>query len=125
MYDSCYTQISIEDDILYLIYRPNLILNIKVAKKVVTDRLVCQKNKAYSVLCDTSGIIRADVEALDYLASEGTIFIEELAIFCKNPRAFLLSKFYVETHKQKIPTAVFENKFQALNFLKRSKRRCK
>ena len=125
MYCSSCTRIRIEDDILFLEYRARLTLNIKVAKKVVAERLIYQKNRRFPVFCDSSGIISADVEALDYFASEGTIFIEGLAIFSENPRAFLLSKFYVETHKQEIPTAVFENRFQALNFLNRYKRKNK
>lgn len=125
MEDSSYTRITIKSDILFLEYRPDLLLNLKVAHKVVANRLIHQKNKAYPVLCDASGILQSDIEALDYLASEGTMFVEELAIFSDNPRSFLISKFFVETHKLEIPTAVFENKFQALNFLRDSKRRNK
>lgn len=123
MDDGSYTQIRIEDGIVFLAYRSHLLLNLKVAQKVVADRLIYQKNKAYPVFCDVSGILQSDIEALDYLASEGALLIEELVIFSKNPSTLLLSKFFVETHKLPMPTAVFENKFQALNFLRNSQRR--
>lgn len=125
MFENRYARIWIKDNILFLEYKPNLILNLKEAKRVVSDRMGLQKNKAFPVLCDPSGILKSNIETLEYLSREGSLLIKALAFLTKNPRSFLLSKFYVETHKQEIPTAVFENKFQALNFLKKKQKKNK
>lgn len=117
MFENRYARIWIKDRILFIEYRPNLVLNLKEAKRVVSDRLGLQKNKAFPVLCDPSGILKTNIETLEYLSREGSLLIKALAFLTKNPRSLLLTKFYMETHRHEIPTAVFKNKFQALHFL--------
>ncbi|MDT0644522.1 STAS/SEC14 domain-containing protein [Zunongwangia sp. F363] len=118
MFEGEYANISIEDNILFLEYSPRLVLTYHVAKEVLSNRLAFQQNKAYPVFCNTSGIISAETNALDYLSHEGTLLIMAIAFYVNAPLNNLLTEFFLETHSRKIPAGIFKYRNQALKFLR-------
>ncbi len=117
MYEDEYTRIWIENDILFLEYKDGLDLTQKVAREVVNSRITFQKNREYAIFCDTSGIIKADFESLNYLALEGLLLIKAIAFYPKFPPNILLTKFFLETLRENIPAEIFETRNQAISFL--------
>jgi len=53
----------ITNGILFFIYKPNIIITLKTAKKIVEDRLQFQNERIYPVFCDMRGIKVIEKEA--------------------------------------------------------------
>lgn len=107
----------VENGILYFIYKPNTILKLKTAEKVVKDRLQFQNDKEYPVLCDTRGIIDAEKAARDFLAKEGSLQAKAVAFLVNPPLTEAMAQFYIRTSKPVIPTRIFTKKKEAITFL--------
>jgi hypothetical protein len=118
MFEGKYGTYWITDDILFVAYKTDLVVTLKVAKRIVNDRLEFQKDVEYPVFCDLTRIIGSDSEARHYLVQEGTLLIKALAVYATSPVAVRLTEFYLKTLSHKIPTKLFTNKNQAIRFLK-------
>jgi len=108
----------IDDGIVFLVYKPHIIVNLKAAEKIVADRIKLQEEKAYPVFCDTRGIKDVNKEARDYLAKEGSTLAIAVGFLVDFPVNEAIAQFYVKTNKPLIPTEVFTNKDEAIDFLK-------
>lgn len=108
----------ISDGILFFVYKPHTIIDLKAAEKIVADRLQLQEEKAYPVFCDTRGIKDANKEARDYLAKEGSTLTIAVGFLVDFPVNKAIAQFYVKTNKPLVPTEVFTNKDEAMDFLK-------
>lgn len=117
MFEGEHVSIWIERNILFLKYRDSLVLTPKVAQEIVRSRLIIQHNQEYAVLCDTSGIFCAHLEALNYLSQDGLQLIKVVAYYADSPLNVLLTQFFLETHRKNIPAEIFNHKHQAINFL--------
>lgn len=78
----------ISEGILFLEYKPSVVINFQAAMRVVEDRIQIQKNKSYPVLCDIRNIIDVDREGRYYLADYGSVLIKVLGLvtsqsYCK------------------------------------------
>jgi len=108
----------IGDGILYFVYKPHIIVDLKAAEKIVADRLKLQDEKAFPIFCDTRGIKDVNKEARDYLAKEGSTLAIAVGFLVDFPVNEAIAQFYVKTNKPLVPTEVFTNKNEAMDFLK-------
>lgn len=118
MYKGKYGTYWIDDNILHVRYKKQTIIDLKIAKKIVSDRLLFQQNREFPVFCDISGVIGSTSLARYYLANEGSTLISAVGIYGIYPISISLTQFYLKHLKHTKPTAFFTNKFQTLNFLK-------
>lgn len=118
MFEGKYGTYWIKDGILFVDYKPDLIVSLKVAKRIARDRMEFQQNKEYPVFCYLDGIFGVHSEARYYLVQEGALLINALALHSTSPVAIRLTEFYLKIHSHKIPTQIFKYKNQALQFLK-------
>lgn len=118
MFKGKYGTYWIEDGILFVDYKPDLIVSLKVAKRIARDRMEFQQNKEYPVFCNLDGIVGAHSDARHYLVQEGTLLINALALHSTSPVAIRLTEFYLKIHNHKIPTQIFKHKNQAIHYLK-------
>lgn len=118
MFEGRYGQYWIRDNILFVVYKPELVISLKVAKQVVRDRLEFQQNLEYPVCCDLSGVTDSSSEARQYMVQEGTLLIKALAFYTTSPVAGRITEFYLKTLSHKVPTKFFTKKSLAINFLK-------
>ncbi|MFI0428779.1 hypothetical protein [Mariniflexile sp. HMF6888] len=108
----------IEKEILFVVYKNDVSVDLAGAMKVVKDRLFLQQGKAFLVFCDMRGVKSADKAARDYLALEGSVLIKAVALLVNNPISYAISGFYIKTSKPIIPTEVFTDDAEALAFLR-------
>jgi len=113
-----FAKFCIGDGILFFVYEPNINIDLKAAEKIVSDRLKLQNEKAYPVFCDTRGIRDVNKEARDYLAKEGSTSAIAVAFLVDFQVNKAIAQFYVKTNKPLVPTEVFTNKDEAMDFLK-------
>lgn len=117
-YSNDFATFWIEDGIIFFIYHPVVILDLKTAEKIVSDRLKFQEDKAYPVFCDTRGVTDTEKAARDFLAKEGSLLTTAVAFLVNPPISKAIIDFYIKTNQPVTPTKVFTEKFEALQFLK-------
>jgi hypothetical protein len=120
-FENDYAEFWTEDDILFFIYKPGIVMNLEAAKLVVADRISIQKSTPYPVLCDMRGIKDSDKPARDYLAKEGSTLVKAVAVLIESPVTKIMANFYLTISRPTVPTKMFTDKAQALEFLKNFK----
>jgi hypothetical protein len=116
-----YAKLWISEGILYFIYKPQTILQLDTAKKIVMDRLKLQNEISYPVLCDLRMVKDSEKIARDYLAREGSILTKAVAFLVEPPFSEATIYLYLRTSKPVIPTQIFTTKTEALSFLEKYK----
>ncbi|MFV5703065.1 hypothetical protein ACM55F_14430 [Flavobacterium sp. XS2P12] len=108
----------ISENILFFEYKPDVVINLAAAQRIVADRIQMQNEKAYPVLCDIRGISDSDKAARDYLAQHGSVLTKAVSILAHQTVSILMISFYLKISKPQVPTKVFSDKPAALKFLK-------
>ena len=112
-----FAELWIEKKIVHCIYKSNSLLNLKAAEAIVKDRIGLQNEKTYPVFCDTRGILNVDKDARDYLAKEGSVLAKAVAFLVNPPLSEALILFYIKTSPPLVPTKVFVQAQDALDYL--------
>lgn len=108
------------EELMHIIYKKDLCIDLKAAQIIVGDRMMLQNGKEMPVLCDIREVRRVNKSARDYLALEGSQWITVLAFLVDPPVTDVISSIYLGTHAQSIPTGSFAKKSEALAFLKKN-----
>lgn len=117
-YENDFAQFWIADGILFFKYKPDTTIDLKVAQKVVTDRIHFQNERSYPVLCDVRGVLSTDKAGRDYLAQSGSIFTKAVGLIVQEKVLLTISTFYLQISKPSVPTQIFTSELPALVYLK-------
>ncbi|MBC9795887.1 hypothetical protein IBL28_07915 [Sinomicrobium sp. FJxs] len=112
-----YAKFWIDRNILFFVYKPNTIIDLKAAKIIVADRLKFQNERSFPVFCDIRGIKDVDKTARDYLAREGSTLTRAVSILVAPPVSHVILEFYLKVSKPNIPSKIFTDRQKALRFL--------
>jgi len=99
-------------------YKPDTIIDLKVAQCVVTDRIHFQNERSYPVLCDIRGIVATKKSGRDYLAQSGSILTKAVGLIVHEKVLLTISTFYLQISKPSVPTQIFTEEDDALAYLK-------
>jgi hypothetical protein len=116
-YENEYAQFWITDGILYFKYRPNVVIDLTVAYRIVADRIQMQNEKSYPILCDIRGVVDSDKAARDYLAQSGSVLAKAVGIVTNQNVSLIMTSFYLKICKPSVPTTIFTDESLALAFL--------
>jgi hypothetical protein len=119
LFENDFAQFWISDGILFFKYKPNTIIDIKVAKCVVADRIHFQNERSYPILCDIRGVVATEKAGRDYLAQSGSILTQAVALIVHEKVSLIISTFYLQISKPSVPTQIFTTESEALVFLKK------
>lgn len=108
----------IDEGILFFEYKPNTTIDLEVARRVVADRIAFQNERELPVLCDMRGIISTDKAGRDYLAKSGSLLAKAVALIVSEKVSMTLSAFYLEINKPSVPTQIFTDEQEALEYLR-------
>lgn len=112
-----YAKFWIEKDILFFVYKNGVTIDLKASMEIVKDRLLLQQGKSFLIFCDIRGIKTIDKNARNYLAIEGSVLIEAVAVLSNTPLTITISDFYIKTSVPSITTKEFIEKSDAFLFL--------
>lgn len=115
--DNEFSQLWIRNGILFVEYKSDVHIDLVAAQLIVADRIRFQNDSYYAVLCDIRGITSIDKEARDYLAQSGSVLTKAVALVYDQPVSLMLSTFYLEINRPRVPSAVFTDRGAALGFL--------
>ncbi|MDP2161557.1 MAG: hypothetical protein Q8K02_13815 [Flavobacterium sp.] len=118
IYENEYALFWVEDGILFFEYKPEVILTLDVAQRIVADRIRFQNEKSYPVLCDIRGIIDTDKSGRDYLAQSGSLLTKAVGLLVHQKVSLTISNFYLHISKPTVPTQVFTSKEAGIIYLK-------
>lgn len=113
-----YAHFWVEEGILHFIYKPNTLIDLKVARAVVKDRLRFQNGVSYPILCDLRQLKTVNKAAREYLAEYGCINAIAVALLVEKAYSGTLSKAFIKISNPSVPTREFTTIPEALGFLK-------
>ncbi|WKB81815.1 hypothetical protein IZU89_12310 [Cellulophaga lytica] len=116
-----YATYELIDDIIYITYRKNVILNLQAAEIVIKDQFSLHSGLKRGILCDIRHVKAIDKAARVYMAREGSILVSALALIVDSPVSIMMSEFYLKTSNSAVPTASFKSTEEALLFLNKYK----
>jgi len=98
-----------KDGIVYAEYKPNLYIDMRVAKLMVASREFVSNGVDYPMLADIRNLKRVEEDARKYLASdEAAADIKAAAIIKGGFVVNLLANWYLKIDKPPFPTRLFE-----------------
>lgn len=118
-----YVKFWVEDGILYFVYNPSTLINLKIAEKIVQQRIAFQNDISYPILCDLRNLKAADKAARDFLAIEGTYLATAVALLIDKNYSERLSAQFIKTSTPPVPVQKFFNIKDAVVFLSKYKKR--
>lgn len=99
-------------------YKPGVLVDLKIAKQIVSDRLKFTGKEDLVVLIYDEGITNVDREARLYLASEeANKHIKAGAIINKSPFTSVVGNIFIKLNKPAIPCKLFSNEEKAVKWL--------
>ena len=120
--DNSYTELRLEKGIMHSTFKPDLVINVKIAKALVKERLRVSNEKDQLLLFDISNLVSVDLEALQYLSTEEAIkHIKAGAIYSRNPISQFAGKLFIDTNRPKPPAKLFDDKVEAIEWLNQFK----
>lgn len=120
--DTDYAQMWFEDGLIYVVFKSNLIINLDIARNMVTERLKINNQIARPMLVDVSGIISIDTPSRKFFASEtATQYVKAGAIVVKGLIPQFVTQVFMKIDKPKVPSRIFTNADKAAVWLEKYK----
>jgi hypothetical protein len=117
-FENEYASFWIEAGIVYFVYKPNTVVSIEAARKIVEDRVRFQDREDFPIYCDIRGMKSADKEARNYLAKEGSSYTRAVAVVVDSPMSKIIGNIYLGLNKPITPSRLFTDEKDAVEYLK-------
>jgi hypothetical protein len=117
-FENEYASFWIEADIVYFVYKPNVVVSLEAARKIVEDRVRFQDREDFPIYCDIRGMKSADKEARNYLAKEGSSYARAVAVVVDSPMSKIIGNIYLGLNKPITPSRLFTDEKDAVEYLK-------
>ena len=116
--DNEYISIIPVDNVLHATYKVK-ILDIESATICINTRIDNLDDYSYPIFIDATSVTKVTKEARVFLSSDyGTKQVTAAALFIESPIAKMIGNFLINVNKPNVPTKLFTNKEDALNWLK-------
>lgn len=113
-----YHKMWVQDGVVHQEYKPELRINIDIAKSMVQDRLSLINGQTMPLLIDARNFASIDSDARRYLGSHDAAKLQSAgAIFINNYLVMLASNIFLNINKPPIPAKVFTDKNKAIRWL--------
>jgi hypothetical protein len=117
-FENEYASFWIEEGIVFFVYKPNSVVSLEAAQKIVADRVRFQKQEDFPIYCDIRGMKSADKEARNYLAKEGSSYARAVAVVVDSPMSKIIGNIYLGLNKPITPSRLFTDQKDAVEYLK-------
>ena len=117
-----FTRMWISNGILYIEYKPKLVMNLEIAKQIVSDRLKVSNGVTRPAILDARNFISMDRQAMKYYKTKETVlFVSAAAFLPGSALGSLAGNIFLMLEKPLIPTKLFTNEEKALEWLEKFK----
>lgn len=107
----------IQDGIIFCKYKPDLVIDLRVAKVMVDDRKKISNGFARPFFIDVTDLLSVDTEGRKYLATEGSELVCAGAIYTNNRLLAFVGNSFILLDKPLIPVKVFTSEKAAIRWL--------
>jgi hypothetical protein len=116
-FENEYARFCIQNNILFFEYKPNVVIDLTAAHRIVADRIHMQNERAYPILCDIRVVVDFDKAARDYLAQSGSVLTKAVGLVVRQNVSLHMTSFYLKICKPRVSTKLFTDTHTALAFL--------
>lgn len=103
-----------------MVCRSGVRITLADARSIVADRLMVQGERPLAAVCELTGILDADSDALEFFAREGMVLISAIAFIIHEKRHLdYLVRYFLKIGLPGIRSGVFADLEQGLEFLKK------
>jgi hypothetical protein len=121
-YQDEYTEMWIEDGILICVFSSGLIITEEVAIIAVRERIRISNGCTYPALIDATKIQYLTKTAREYLATvDGIRYLSCSAFLVNNEVQTIFINFFLMINKPAIPSKIFSDREEAINWLQKFK----
>jgi hypothetical protein len=108
----------LDNGVLFGKYKPNLVIDLTVAKDLIRDRKTVSGNIARPFFIDITELLSVDKAARNYMASAGACeFMNAGAIYTQNKLLAFIGNAFILLDRPPIPIKVFSNEKHAMIWL--------
>lgn len=111
-----YAKIWITNNVIYIFYKRNGVINLNIAKEIVAMRLKFQNGKSYNGIAFSSALITFTPDARKYLETAGYDGIHKAAIVSSAKLPILVGNIFLFLKAPLKPTKLFSNERDALKW---------
>ncbi|HET6227768.1 MAG TPA: hypothetical protein VFF27_15905 [Bacteroidia bacterium] len=117
-----FCRIWISNGVMFVEYKPGLIMTLETAKFMVNERLRLSDGTSYPVLLDVRNLVSTERAAMKYYKTkEVTRYITSAALLTGNALTSLAGNIFLTLEKPLIPTKLFTDEKKALEWLEKYK----
>lgn len=118
-FENDYVTLRLEEDILFVNYKPNSIITIDAAKRVVADRLNLANNTPKYVIAEVSNIKNSTKEAREYLSQKdgGLKGILAGAFVSNKVYSYFILNLFLKIISPNIPAKYFMDEQSAIKWV--------
>jgi len=117
IFENKFAKFWISNQILFCEYKQGVVIDLAAAQRIVADRIHFQNEVSYPIFCDVRGIVQIDKAARDYLAQSGSVLTKAVSFLVHQKVLKAIATFYVTINKPAVPSQLFNDKTDALEFL--------
>ena len=122
VWDAKYVHFELENDIVIVTFKRNLVITIEIAEEIVKDRLLFIEGKSYPILADIRIMKSVDKASREYFGSDkGQEGVRAGALLTDSVFSTFLGNFFLKLeffNKSPLPTRLFTDKNEAMEWLK-------
>jgi hypothetical protein len=112
----------ISNGIMFVEYKPGLVMNVEIAKLMVSDRLKVSNGISRPVFLDVRNFVSMDRATMKYYKSEEVVQCVTAAAFLTgNALTSLAGNIFLTLGKPLVPTRLFSDEKKALEWLEKYK----
>lgn len=118
VYDFHHSAMWLNNGIMYVQYKPDIVIEMDVAKEMVKDRHKVSAGISRPFLVDVTELLYIGTDGRNYLAGpEGCKFISAGAIYTQNKLLAFVGSAFILLDKPLVPAKVFCNESAAIRWL--------
>ncbi len=118
--DHCLIWIS--NGILFIEYKPRLVINLEIAKQIVSDRLKVSNGITRPAILDARNFVSIDRATMKYYKTKETVqHVTSAAFLTGSALSSLAGNIFLTLEKPLVPTKLFTDEKKALEWLEKYK----
>jgi hypothetical protein len=113
-----FSRIWLSKGIVFVEYKPRLVMNMEAAKQIVTDRLKISSGVSRPLFLDARNLVSIDRATMKYYKTKEVVqHITSAAFLTESALTTLASNIFLALEKPLVPTRLFTDEKKALRWL--------
>jgi hypothetical protein len=115
--ENAWVWMEVKGHYFYTKYKPNTVLDLDAARKIIHDAVTLAGDKIYPALSDIRDMPPHGKEVRHYFATEASDSVTANAILVSSSVSRVLANFFLTINKPSIPTRIFNDSAKAVKWL--------